>query len=277
MQSDTAEWLIDPEAKTREGSDYRPVLQIFQQCKACFRMSISENISDFPIDTHNLMLSMLILPSIPNYSKYYFGSITTSFMSNFPFVRNVEPVADEWTIYEAEQIQFQTSINRVFFQMGFVIQRKLDFYFWNSFVLTFILVGMCFTLFAMQIDVANRLTLILTAVLTIVALKLSFASVIPKSPKTNYMDAYINGCITYLLMFMIVIAAIDNDQTPAEYKTSISDNWLAFAVLMIWLVYNMLFCRIILKRKAELTISGRKPVAATPFDDVRWHGKKNWD
>jgi hypothetical protein len=239
-------------------------------CSGEFRFSNSRNIADFPLDVYDLMITVLVLPTNPNADKYYFGLITTGLIGEFAPILNVEPVTDEWSVFEASCVHFRTELNRVCFQMGFRVQRKSAFYIWNGFAVVFTLVLMCFTIFGVDADeVANRLVVIVTVALTIVALKLAFQSKMPACPKPNFLDCYFNSAICYCLGFTVAIAVLGKtSRNGAE-----SDLYFSVLAVAVWVIINTIFVMHILQKYYSRNCSGKKLVSEDVAFDVRWRGQ----
>ena len=104
----------------------RPPLVIINQTIAgVFRMTNSENVANFPFDSHYCCFTVILIPSYPNHSSYYFGEITSRFIGAMPLLRNIEPIVDEWRVFTGSQIHYKSSENKVFYQMAFTIERKV--------------------------------------------------------------------------------------------------------------------------------------------------------
>jgi len=243
---------------------------------AVFRLSASDTISNFPIDIHTLMISVLVLPSNPGASDYYFCELSTGMIATMELLRNVEPVSHEWAVYTAEQVHFQNDMGRVFYQLGFKIQRNYEEYLYNGFGLVFMLICMNFTVFATPIDdLATRIIVIVTTSLTIVALKISLSDKMPKSRETNFLDSYINSAIAYSLAFAIAIAVVgSNYRSSHESESADANGAFAGAVVGFWLAVTLRYAFLVNREMQRVSIHSVK-VSNEPWVDVQWHDPKD--
>lgn len=255
-----------------ENTPTSATVRIYQSWTGCFRISTSQTVSNYPMDSYNLTCTLNIPPSEPNFDKYYFGSYTLpDGLNKFAeLIRNIEPVTDEWEVFVPEEIQFRGgSMNWIFYQLGFRIERKFQYYFLNGFFITFVLVSISFTCFGLEpSDLANRLNLVSTTTLTIVALKMALHTTMPISPKINALDAYVNCGIAFCFFFMIVLSI---SQNAVESPDRTLDLYLATLSIFIWLAMTLLFLWV--RMRTIFSVRGQR-VSDNPSDDVLWHGKK---
>ena len=250
-----------------------PLIQVLQNISATFRMSASTTVADFPLDAHNLIVTIIVMPSQPMAEDYFFAEIRDGFIGNMAILSNVEPISVVWAVYAAQMTQFKTPEKKVFFQFGFVIQRKFAPQFWNSFFIVFCLVAAGFTSFGLAlVDLATRLTLFITIALTITAIKLSWSGVVPSSEKPNLIDTYANAAVAFEL-FSMLAASIAYSPSMTLINTDKAEVVFGVISVLIWSFYTAWFAVYAWKRHRAISNRISRPrVSEEPWVDVKWHG-----
>ena len=72
-----------------------------------FRFSSLEGVSDYPLDSHHLVITVLISPFNYEAEKYYFADFPDANISFPNGLSNIESVCDEWDVYHASLVQYR--------------------------------------------------------------------------------------------------------------------------------------------------------------------------
>jgi hypothetical protein len=207
--------------------------------------------SDFPFDSHDLCVSKFISGGnqflLPNGDSCYFvqvdsiGAIGLDHTAWLPNVRSItyakgafEAISDEWHVCKPQMIL--SSEEKEIVQLSFVVVRKHESFLFNGFFMVLLLMLMAFTSFGLEPDsLSDRLSLLITVTLTLVALKFALADKIPTSEKVNYLDQYLIAGIFFCACMMIVNAAI----VKANHLDDINDGIFFIISLGSYVLYNV--------------------------------------
>ena len=158
----------------------------------------------------------------------------------------------------------------MFYQVGFKIQRKVGGFLWNGFFIILILVLMCFSIFSVEFsDMASRLNVLTTILLTMVALKTVLQANAPVTPRANYLDVYLNSGIflnvslTLAICLGTSLGVPDPDWFDAVVLVSFAGAWALFSIIFV----------LHLKRKVwEHRKLHETPLVPEKAMDVTWYG-----
>eukprot|EP00597_Dinobryon_sp_UTEXLB2267_P003258 CAMPEP_0170080210 /NCGR_PEP_ID=MMETSP0019_2-20121128/16410_1 /TAXON_ID=98059 /ORGANISM="Dinobryon sp., Strain UTEXLB2267" /LENGTH=212 /DNA_ID=CAMNT_0010294077 /DNA_START=346 /DNA_END=984 /DNA_ORIENTATION=- len=211
----------------------------------------------------------MISPMNEDFEKLTFAEFENSGHIGFTEkLNNIEPVSDEWNLFDASSTQFRSSAKRVFYQFGFKIQRKVENFLFNGFIVVFILALICFAVFALEFDdVASRLNILCTLLITMVALKTVLQTNMPITPKANYVDIYVNGAIflNVGLIFLISFSHFVEDEVTY-------DRWVLSVTVAAWLLFSFGFLLQLKRKVDEHHRLNEKLLSPKPGIEVTWNG-----
>jgi len=155
------------------------------------------------------------------------------------------------------------------------VTREWGYYFWNVFLILFFLVTMSGAAFSMPADQpSNRLSVVITLVLTAVAFKSSISQNIPKISYNTFVDTYSFYCTCFL-----GLVVLENSVVPYINAENADSIFIAVVVVM-WGMFNLITCfraylfvrrnwhvmheadRIFLKEKADIVAAAQKQAEA---------------
>jgi hypothetical protein len=124
--------------------------------------------------------------------------------------------------------------------VGFKIQRKVGGFLWNGFFIILILVLMCFSIFSVEFsDMASRLNVLTTILLTMVALKTVLQANAPVTPRANYLDVYLNSGIFLNVSLTLAVSlgtsldVSDPDWFDAAVLVAFAGAWGLFSAIFV--------------------------------------------
>ena len=91
---------------------------------ADFRFSSLEGVSDYPLDSHRLVITVLISPFNYEASKYYFADFPDANISFPNGLSNIESVCDEWDVYRASLVQYKQKnrVGCIFLMITYIVE-----------------------------------------------------------------------------------------------------------------------------------------------------------
>lgn len=223
-----------------------------------FAISSNSAVFDFPFDTYDCCMtlyysSFVKLKDNLQIKDLVFANYNNSDNSvDYGRIDDFDAVHDQWSIFQPKIRNFNRG--RPAFQFCFRIKRKFEVHISNGFAIIFIITGMNFAGFGIDvIDVASRLSFASTIALTLVALKFALESDMPKSSKANWIQKYNLLCILYTLSLMILFAV--------ENKLDTDDSAAFIASICLFLVVTLLFCYVASRRIHNSSVFG---------DELEW-------
>jgi len=117
------------------------------------------------------------------------------------------------------------------------VSRAWGYYFWNVYLVLFLLVSMAGSTFAFSSDnLGDRMNVVITMVLTVVAFKFSISQTIPRINYATYLDRYFLACMTFLSAAVLENALFIRIQWVAD-----NDSWIGIIFLGLWILYHAWF------------------------------------
>ena len=154
--------------------------------------------------------------------------------------------------------------------MGFRIQRKVDGFLWNGFFIILILALMCFSIFSLEFsEMASRLNVLTTILLTMVALKTVLQANAPVTPRANYLDVYLNSGI-FLNVSLTLAVCLGTSLGVSDPDLFETMTLIAFAGA--WGLYSVFFVLHLQRKVWEHKRLYEAPLVPHRAADVAWHG-----
>jgi len=187
--------------KWRRGHDNAPAVTLTMRVTGTFREQFE--LGWFPFDTQPLNLIVTSKHRANVFSLYgeqEASRVRTEYMVLPEFL--MSPV--QFCVARTGGHTDLVSLSYPLLYMGVVAKRRHGYYSWNVFLPTLLLTAMAISTFAVPAtDVADRLSVILTLVLTAVAFKFVVSQSLPNIPYNTFLDWYV--LISFLLLMLIVI------------------------------------------------------------------------
>lgn len=118
------------------------------------------------------------------------------------------------------------------------IERKFGFYFWNIVFPTFILVDLSFVSFLFQEkDLTDRLTVTLTLILTMFALKFAVSQYIPPTNYLTLLDRYI--VTSYIMLALVALQNVICRMIDDGHSANIFNRVTAIMIMAFWFSMNL--------------------------------------
>eukprot|EP00729_Bicosta_minor_P017839 gene17839-4579_t len=117
-----------------------------------------------------------------------------------------------------------------------VVERRWGYYVWNVVLPSFIFTSLAFlSLLIPDEDLADRLSVTLTLMLTSAAYKIVAANAVPDVPFLTYLDTYCVTCLVFSVLVSVQNAIVCHYTSHVENINL----WSGISLLAAWLLYNM--------------------------------------
>lgn len=201
----------------------------------------SFNLETFPFDLQELSLSISSFRSSKevslNLSKEKQSSVNVSAFTQthewilYPTVCNFENV---------KQGYFQ-DMNQKTLDVNVCVARKPTYYYWNSFLLNFIITLICYCCYSIKCDVSgNRMIIGITVLLTLITFKLSINKYLPSLSYLTIIDKY--SLMNILIIFVnCTYFAIMGVLAPPNcgFPYNRADNYIFYVSISIFILLNI--------------------------------------
>lgn len=149
----------------------------------------------------------------------------------------------DWEMF-APQIDYEQHINgkkleKPVFVYSFVLKRKSNWFVINHMVMMGLISSLSFSAFSVGVDsFADRASITLVLLLTVVAQKLSLVDHLPLLSYLTFIDVYILSCfgLTILVTVESFIMQMLIYYECYEEKVKSADFWFSVALLAIWTI-----------------------------------------
>ena len=199
------------------------------------------NLKNFPFDLQELCLNVSSLRSSKeiniNLSKEKLSSVDVSAFTQ----------THEWVLYPAvghlessKQSYFSDTANTIL-DISVCISRKPTYYYWNSFLLSFIITLICFCCYAIRCDISgNRLIISITVLLTLITFKLSLSKYLPSLSYLTILDKYSLMSISIIFInctYFAIMGVVTLPLCPFPYN--IADNYAFYSSISLYFLLNI--------------------------------------
>lgn len=148
-----------------------------------FKILITADYKDYPFDQQNISIK------IDEEVKVKFDDVNLMI---------ADPILKKWAVLNTKMLNNQPIIE---------LKRKVIFITINQLTPIFLITCFSFTIYALdQEEIYQKLSIILTVLLTITAFKIVLQNQAPDGDQINYIDKYI--LVTYLVLVMLTVSAI---------------------------------------------------------------------
>ncbi|CAF0955531.1 unnamed protein product [Brachionus calyciflorus] len=134
----------------------------------------------------------------------------------------------EWTLYQtvcsSQVIRTNdiTNENQCSVDMSVCVLRKPNYYYWNSFLLAFIITMICLCCFSIRCDISSNRNIVgITVLLTLITFKWSLTKNLPSLSYLTILDQYslMNIIIVFINnIYFAVMGVFTTETCPAPYK-----------------------------------------------------------
>ena len=123
-----------------------------------------------------------------------------------------------------------------------IFRRKSNWFVINHMVLMGLIASLCFSAFSVHVDsFADRASITLALLLTVVAQKLSLVDHLPLLSYLTFIDVYILSCfgltilITLIAFIMKMLVNFDHDIEDV----TLYDFWMSVSLLALWVIWHV--------------------------------------
>ena len=211
---------------------------IITEYTGVFAISTNSAVFDFPFDTYDCCITIFnssfvkLKDNLQAKDIMYANYIVNGNNINYGAIYDFDSVHDEWSLFLPKLRTFSKGAPAL--QFCFRIKRKFEVHISNGFIIIFIITGMNFSAFGIDVlDVSSRLSFAATVALTLVALKFALESDMPKSSKPNWIQKFNLLCILYTLSLMILFSV--------ENKLGTDDDVAFISSITLFLLVTLLF------------------------------------
>lgn len=141
--------------------------------------------------------------------------------------------------------------------LEFLLVRKFSWFVFNQMIMMFLIASLAFVAFGVPVsDLADRCSITLALLLTIVAQKLSLVDSLPKLSYLTFLDRYIIHCLGVVIIVTIEsfiasyiclhqIKAGGSNEEAIKSNIFEKERYVIYPCFGLWLLYNMLVvCRV---------------------------------
>ena len=159
------------------------------------------------------------------------------------FVRSELP---EWDMFNPqityEQFANGKKLEKPVMVYSLILRRKSNWFVINHMAMMGLIASLCFSAFAVEVDsFADRASITLALLLTIVAQKLSLVDNLPLLSYLTFIDVYILSCFG-LTIVITLVAFIMKMLVNYDYSfedVTIYDFWVSVALLALWVIWHV--------------------------------------
>eukprot|EP01083_Nonionella_stella_P031570 86449_1 len=220
---------------------YDPESCLFIRCKLECDMTFSNGflLLNFPVDCQDLPISMHEISGecifVAEQRKRSFASIHTT-----------SSVMEEWQCSNMmiEIGQLEASFEFAQLKVRLKMQRRFEVYLWNVVFFMALISGLTLCSFAVEdVDLGERLAIIITLLLTSVAYQSSVFMTLPNVPYLTLLDKYIVTSFVFMTLVTIETAMlgtqyVDNDEHNRILFVSTAIAFIGYHVLFVFVAIN---------------------------------------
>ncbi len=132
-------------------------------------------------------------------------------------------------------------ISHTILDVNVCVSRKPTYYYWNSFLLNFIITLICFCCYSIRCDIsANRMIIGITVLLTLITFKLTLSKYLPSLSYLTIIDQYSLMNIM-IIFFNCAYFAIMGVITPqlCKFPYNKIDNYVFYGSISLFILLNI--------------------------------------
>uniref|UniRef100_K1Q655 Gamma-aminobutyric acid receptor subunit gamma-2 n=1 Tax=Magallana gigas TaxID=29159 RepID=K1Q655_MAGGI len=243
--------------------DNPPRVQLMWRFKAFFKENLE--LQHFPVDVQDLTISISTEKSIHEIEIIEDQSSLSS-VNTQAFLD-----ASEWNLYNHTEsyrdkttVEYARSTVHSILHIQCRVARKIGYFVWNIIFIVFLIIGLTFASYSIEVDNGDRLAVNITLFLTAVTFKLVVKQSLPTISYLTYLDLYVLAALIFLALNATQNAAMKSLAYIYQLKeVKIYDRNSIASLAVIFILFHIVFgiyiaftVRIIDRQQTRFTFKG---------------------